>query len=328
MIHAYSLYDRWLVTDITGYLKTIEWSGDLSQCARKIEGTLAYSIFDKNQPHVQIGPGTLIWLVDDEIGEFFRGIVFDRELNSSEEVTFTAYDYLIYFLKSKGTYNFQNMLPEDIAEKVCSDAGVETGNIENTGVKVSFLSQNEAFYNIIMKAYTKVSKASNGKLQYFPRIVGEKLEIIEKGKVVPNFELRPDLNMNSCDYSDNIEDMINRVKIYDDKNNYLGVVEDAEHITEFGVLQDTYTVEEGKNPNAEANLMLKGAETETTVEAIGNMNCITGFGVRTKIFYMDVLSDAVWYIDSDNHTFDVETGKHTMELVLHSSNLMDLQEEE
>lgn len=327
MIHAYSLYDRWLVTDITGYLKTIEWSGDLSQCARKVDCTLAYSIFDKNQPHVQIGLGTLIWLVDDEIGEFFRGVVFDRELNSSEEVTFTAYDYLIYFLKSKGTYNFQNMLPENIAAKICLDAEVEAGSIESTGIKVSFLCQNESFYNVIMKAYTKASKVLNGEKQYFPRINGEKLEIIEKGQIVENFELRPDLNINNCDYSDNIEDMINRVKIYDDKNNYLGMVEDASYITEFGVLQDTYTVEEGKNPSTEANLMLKGAETETTVEAIGNMNCITGFGVKTKIFYMDVLSDSVWYIDSDSHTFDVETGKHTMQLVLHSNNKMDLQEE-
>ncbi|WP_234123445.1 XkdQ/YqbQ family protein [Clostridium hydrogenum] len=323
MIHAYSLYDRWLVTDITGYLKTIEWSGDLSQCARKIECTLAYSIFDKNQPHVQIGPGTLIWLVDDEIGEFFRGIVFDRELNSSEELSFTAYDYLIYFLQSKGTYNFQNMCPEDVARKICTDAGVAAGNLEKTGVQVNLLVQEESFYNTIMKAYKKASDNSGGQKQYFPRINGTKFEVIEKGQVIDEFELSPETDMRNAAYSDNIEAMVNRVKIYDDKNNYVGTKENSSWITTFGVFQDTYTVEEGKDPNAEANLMLHGGDSETVVEALGNMKCITGFGVKTKISYVDVLKDSVWYIDADTHTFYVASGKHTMQLTLHSTNIMD-----
>lgn len=323
MIHVYSLYDRYLVTDITSYVKTLEWSGDLSQCARKVDCTLAYSIFDKNQPHTQIGPGTLIWIIDDDIGEFFRGIVFDRELSSSEEITFTAYDYLIYFLKSKGTYNFNNIFPEDIAKKICQEAQVEIGHLEATNKNISMVSQGQSFYDIIMKAYSMTSSSA----RYFARMKGSQFEVIPKGQVVENYELRPDANTTNVNYSDNIESMVNRVKIFDDKNNYLGTSENKDWITEFGVLQDTYTVEEGKNPSSESAAMLHGVDTETTIEALGNMNCITGFAVKTKIWYMDILKEAVWYIDEDTHTFDFSTGKHTMELTLHSENTMDIEGE-
>lgn len=328
MIHVYSYYDRFLVTDITNFCKTVQWSGDKSQCARTLECTLAYSIIDKNQPHVEIGEGTLIWAIDDEVGEFFRGIVFDRELNSEQqEVKFTAYDYLKYFLKSKGTYNFQNITPEDIAKKICSDEEINIGHIESTGIRVNQINQSKAYYDIIMQAYTTAMKRTG--YQYFCRINKMSFEVIIKGQIVANYILRPDTNMVGISYKSNIDNMVNQVKIYDDKNNYVGIVQNKDWINEFGILQDIYTIEEDKNTTNEANNMLHGADSEIdTGDIIGNINCITGYGIKTEIDYLDIAKEAVWYIDTDTHTWDMGTHKHTMQLTLNCKNMMDTKEDD
>src|SRR5665648_496857 len=89
MIKLYSLYNG-AVTDITNVIKSISCSGDKAQAARKLDITLAYPIWDRNQPRTQIAPGTKVWLLLDG-KEIFRGIAWDREINSSsEELTFPA----------------------------------------------------------------------------------------------------------------------------------------------------------------------------------------------------------------------------------------------
>ena len=103
MIKLYSLYDGWLLTEITPLVKQVQWSGSITQPARKITFNMVYPITDDNQPRVQIGPGTLISIVDsDTHKEIFRGQVIDRTLDSTnQEETFTVVDYLRFFMISK-----------------------------------------------------------------------------------------------------------------------------------------------------------------------------------------------------------------------------------
>ncbi|KLU64012.1 hypothetical protein DEAC_c40060 [Desulfosporosinus acididurans] len=305
--------------------KTVQWSGDKSQVARKLDVTMAYSIFDRNQPNTQISPGTMVWVVDDVEGEIFRGIVFNRSLNSNQELTFYAYDFLIYFLKSKATYNFTNVTPEAITARVCQEADVSVGQLEPTGVHISLLASNKTLYDIIMQAYSYAS-FSTGK-QYFLLMTQDKLNMIEKGKNLIDFTLNPDVNLINSVYVDNIENMINKVKIYDSKKNFTGqVIENTEWEKFYGAIQDTYTINKEKNTQVEASMLLKGMEQEVTATALGNINVITGTAVRTKIFYVSVLVDATWYVDTDVHTWEIGTNKYTMQLTLKMQNLMDLKE--
>ena len=326
MIKLYSNYFGGS-TDITMFCKSIQWSGDKFQAARKIDVTLAYAIFDKNQPKTQIGPGTMVWLVDDVEGEIFRGIVFNRSLSSSQELKFTAYDFLIYLLKSKASYNFSNTTAEAIAAKVCEEVNVAVGALASTGVTFSLLVQNKALYEIIMEGYTYASKTT-GK-QYIPTMTGTKLNVIERGKNVIDYTLNPDINLIGSEYSDNIDNMVNKVKIYGEKSVFTGqVVENTGWQKSFGILQDTYTVQKDKDSAVEANLMLKGIEQQVSVDALGNLKVVTGNSVKTKIFYVSVLQDSVWYVDSDTHTWEIATGKHTMQLSLNFANVMDAKEGE
>lgn len=310
-------------TEITKLCKTVKWSGDKSQVARKLEVTLAYSIFDRNQPNTQVSPGTMIWLVDDVAGEIFRGIVFNRSLNSNQELTYYAYDFLIYFLKSKATYNFTNTTPEAITTRVCQDVGVSVGQLESTGMYIDLLVARKSLYDIIMQAYSYASY-STGK-QYFLRMIQDKLNMIEKGKNLIDFTLDPNVNLINSEYVDNIENMINKVKIYDSKKRFTGqVVENTEWQKFYGILEDAYTINKAKNTQVEASMLLKPMEQMVSVTVLGDTNVITGTAVKTKIFYVSVLVDATWYVDADAHTWEIGTNKYTMQLTLNLQNLMDL----
>lgn len=324
MIKVYSNYSGGS-TDITMFCKTVQWSGDKSQVARKIDVTLAYSIFDKNQPAPQISPGTMVWLVDDTKGEIFRGIVFVRSLNSNQELQFTAYDLLIYFLKSKATFNFTNTTAEAITAKVCAEVGVSVGSLEQTGVKISLLASNKTLYDIIMQAYTYASY-STGK-QYFLLMDGKSLNCIEKGQNLINYTLDPNVNLINAIYDDNIEQMVNKVKIYDSKKKFTGqVIENKDWENYYGILQDTYTINKAKNTLVEASILLKGMEQEVEATALGNVNVITGTAVKTNIFYVSVLQNATWYVDTDIHTWQIGSNEYTMKLNLKSENIMDTKE--
>ena len=313
------------IKEITDLCKSISISGDVEQVARKLELTLAYSIFDKNQTKINIPVGTKIWVILDG-KEIFRGIVWDRDVNSSsQELSITAYDYLIYLTKSKVTYNFKNISADEATRKICSELGIQVGNLATTGRYSRVLAQTPA-YDAIMEMYTQDSKMTGNK--YIAVMTGDNLNVIKKGTVIAGFSLisqadNSNNNISNLDYKNSLDSMINRVKIYDDKNNYVGEVSNTEWIKSFGVLQDNYVKEQDKNANTVATNMLKGITEDLTIEALGNWDCRTGYAVKVQISYLDTLQNKIIYIDGDTHTWEVATGKHTMSLTLNFINKMD-----
>lgn len=310
------------VSDISQLVKSKVWSGDYQQAARKLEINIIKSSTDKNIPVVNINPGNMIRFLDDNRNELFQGYVFDRDkTKSSKEIKYTIYDGLYYLVKDKGTYNFKKMTAEGITKKVASDFNIPIGNLASTGIVQSIIVQGETIYDIIMKVYTTASKHTGKK--YIPIMQNGKLNVIEKGKIVANYILSEDTNIIDATYSDNIENMVNRVKIYDDKNNYIGKVENSDWIKLYGIFQDVYTKEKGKNANTEAKAMLKDIERTASINVdMGDNTCITGNAVKVKETFTGLVG--LFYIDSDTHTF--ENGHHKMELGLSFQNMMDEKE--
>lgn len=324
MIRVISLYHGAkgdVKTDITNFCSAISLSASVSSPIRKLDVTIVYPIFDSSQPRVQIGPSNIIWVIDDGEGLIFQGIVFSRELNSNQQLSFTAYDFMIYLTKSKASYNFVNIPPEDIVKKVCSEVDIAVGDLETTGISINRIVQQESLYDIIMKCYSQASSQNNKK--YVPIMKGDKLCIIEKGQVLSAYTLNIEENVMNTSYKDNIDSMVNRVKIYDDQGNYVDVVEDSGSFKDYGILQDTYQVEQDKNSVTVASNMLHGTDRTVDIEAVGNLKCIAGYAVRTKIWYVSSLADATLYIEADNHTWNMGTGQYTMQLTLNFSNKMD-----
>lgn len=303
--------------DITEITTSIRWGGDYKQAARSIEFGIAVSANDYYLPKITIKMGDMVGLVDDEGRELFQGFVFSKEKSiNGNEMTVTAYDGLIYLLKSKGTYNFKNMTPQAITSKVCSDFGIPIGNLAS-GSPINRLFDAEAIYNIIMTAYTIESNKS-GRL-FMPRMDKGKLNVIEKGSTVTKFVLDPKTTIIDSTYGESMENSINRVKIYNENGIYISEVT-LDGIP--GVLQDIYKAEKGVNPVTAAKSLLKGIEQTAEIEAMGDVECITGNAVVIKEPYTGL--SGLFYIDTDEHTF--ANGQHTMTLGLSFKNIMDTQE--
>lgn len=183
-----------------------------------------------------------------------------------------------------------------------------------------------------MELYTQVSKQT-GK-QYYIYMSGLKVNIGELGKNASSKPIKPtsdvfhgDGNMLSFEYKDTMNNMIDRVKIYDDKNGYIGKVEISENIRTHGILQDNYVKEEDKNPYIVAKNMLRGADKEFSCTTIGNYDYRTGSAVIVKLFAISSLLNTKMYVIEDNHTWDIETGTYTTDLNLSYVNKMDAKED-
>ena len=309
------------IYDITQMVESVDWSGSTESVARTADITIINAPYDEN---ISVLPrpatGDFITLIEEK--ELFFGRVYGIEKTSEiGTVTVNCIDNLQYLLKSKWNYNFKNKTAEAIAAQVLADVQFPVHTLEPTGINIkSMLCQRETIYDIIMQAYTIAHKV-NQKL-YMCILENNILSVIEKGIIVTNYKLSEGLNITKSSFTESTESIINKVKIYDDKGNQVGEVTDEESIKQYGLFQELYTVEEGVNQNTAANLMLTQPEQTLSVEAIGDMNCLSGYGVTVEDSVTGM--KGLYWIKSDKHSF--KDGVHTMELELSFKNLMNEKE--
>ena len=248
----------------------------------------------------------------------FKGFVFlNSKSGQNSTVNVVAYDHLIYAIKNRGVYNFKKKTAEEITRTICNDFSIPIGNIAKTGIKQDIKANNKYIYDIFMSAYTGASKQNNKK--YMAKIMDGKLDVIEIGSIMSTFMLSDESNIMDSGYTESIENMVNRVRIYDGKGNAIGVVENAEWIKKYGVLQNIYTKEKDKSANTVAKSMLVDVQKTVHVTALGYVDCVTGNGVQLKDSTSGLTG--VFYIDSDTHTWS--NGQHIMKLNLNFKNIMD-----
>ncbi len=313
---------KWNDTNITDFIPTVNWGGSDGQAARTLEITTLNSPNDNSIDDLKIRLGDRMKLYNDNNKLLIDAMVYYRERNSETgTVTYSGYDELNHFLRGNVTKNFKNVTPEKITEMLCNELKVEMGSIEKTGINIkSLLIDSESAYDAIMKAYTKAYRA-NGK-KYMPIMNGKKLYIIEKGAFIADFVLSDGVNITSSTYSESLEQMVNRVKIYDDNGKIIGEVKNDGWINSYGIFQEVYTKEEGINATIAANKLLTGIDKSASIEALGNTDCISGYGIKIKDKITGLTG--VFWIESDTHTW--ENGIHTMSLDLQFKNIMDIKE--
>lgn len=298
--------------DITEYVSTMSWGGSKSEVARKLELTIVNAPLDKNIAPITIGLADPVYLFEDDgATELFRGFVTEREASSVQGiVTYVAYDLLFYTLKSTATYNFSSKTAETIAKMVCDDIKIPVGSLANTGITQKLIVQNVSIYEIIMRAYTQAYEQSG--ISY--RVTAKKgyLTVEEMGKVACEIEITEDSNITSSNYKETLTNMVNKVRIYDGEGNPAGVVQNDADIKKYGIFQQVYTKEEGKDPNTTAKSMFVGVEKTFTLECVNFNGAVTGAGAVVKDSSTG-LSSEVW-IDADTHTY--QNGVETMSLTV------------
>lgn len=316
----------WEGNDITGYITQVAWSGSAKQAARSVAFSTAYSPDDKNVTVLDIKVGDKIVFYPgypDDQKTNFSGIVTERERKSeSGTLSYTATDGMMHLLRSNGTYTFKNKTPEKITSMLAKDIKIPVGDLAKTKINISkiFFSQ-RSYYEMIMAVYTKAHQKN--KKVYIAQMNGSKLEVIEKGKVIPDFQLIQGEYIINSSFSENLDSMVNRVYIYNSDNKKIGSVSNADWISKYGVFQNAISVDSGSG-KTEAKNELSGVDQQASLSAIGDIRCVSGKGIKIKDSRTGLVG--VFWIENDTHTW--ENGAYTMELELAFKNVMDEQEED
>lgn len=286
--------------DVTHMVSEITWSGSQDEVARKLELNFLYPLHDHYAPKVYPNIGEQLFLYDDNHIELFQGRVFYNErLGEQGTIQITAYDDAIRLAKSKGTYNFKGKTSEAITKIVCNDLGVGIGYLAQTGIPQKMLCNGEGMYEIISNAYEGASKQN--KKKYSIEMRQGKLCVDEVGKEILPHTITSNTNIIESSYSENAEGVINRVKIYDEKDQYIGVVEDKEFIDLVGIFQDVYTKEQDKQAGTVASNMLRGIEQSIELTTLGNTSYVSGKLVNIEDSATKQLG--LFFIVSDGHSW-------------------------
>ena len=161
------------------------------------------------------------------------------------------------------------------------------------------------------------------KKKYIAQMNGDKLEVIQKGKVIPNFHIRQGERITESSYTEDLDSMVNRVYIYDSNNNKIGSVSNSNWIKKYGIFQNAISVDSG-NGKTEAKAELQGINKTANLTMIGDYRCISGLGVIIEDSRTG-LKGKFW-IENDSHEWN--GGVYTTTLELAFKNVMDIQEED
>ena len=315
--------DTDVIYNITNACSKITWKGSASEAARCVDFDYINAPYDNTVNIPSIATGEYISLEDTKEGEVFFGQIFAIERSSQTgTITFTAYDMMKHLLESTGQYNFKNLTAEAITSQVCADIQVPVRHLYTTGVNIaSMICDKMRMYDIIMAAYTKAHKVTNDK--YFAMIYKRGLGVYKSEWIVKNLTLSEDSNIFASSITESMDEIKNKVLIFDDKGKQIGEVKDDNSLKKFGVFQEIYSKEEGIDGTTAAKSLLRVTPLQSIkISAIGDINCMSCYFVEVRDKATG-LSGKYW-ISSDSHIF--ENGTYKMDLELRFDSLMDTKE--
>lgn len=321
MIIKWTKKSTGITYNITKAVGTVTWSGSVTQAARQASITVLNAPNDPNIKKIKLNlaVGDVIALYEDSVNIFYGEIQTSEKKSEIGTITYNATDLLGHLLRIMHKGKYKNKTAENITQIVCKKYGIKTDTIAKTKKAIKkIIIDGSSIYDTIMFAYTKAEKSTGKK--YMCYMKGKKLCTKVKGTVVSGYSLDENKNIVSSSYEETIENVVNQVKIYNDKGKQIGVVKNEGHIKRYGLYQEIYTKEEGINAKTAAKNMLTGVEKKVNAEIIdGNVKCTAGAGI--KVHDKATGLDGLFWIDSDTHTW--EGGRHTMSLELNFKNIMD-----
>ena len=305
-------------SDATPLVQSLTWSGGYNQCARTLEFDLVTSSVDKRLPAINAELGNRVQLyIDGSLR--FDGFIFSRRFDGKNTKSLTCADRGFYLNRNEASYKFRSMTPEAITAMICTDFGIEAGNIAKTGVTISRNFPGTRLYSIIQTAYTLASLETGKK--YMLRFRGAALDVIAKEPDSSTPVLKPGANLLSVSVTETLETMINRVVITDENDNQVAIREDANAIKLYGLPQTVLRRQEGEDTGAKAQKLIddNGLVQKITVTNLGDPSLISGNCVVLQEPITGLYG--LFWIDSDTHTW--RNGVYQNKLVLNFRNIMD-----
>ena len=316
MTESFSLLDVTTGVDLTPWIISYEWSGDLEQAGRKLNFKIAYTTKDQawTNPTVNLGDEIMLYCIAPTAGgqfDLFHGKIFMQSRESSSyEMEFVAYDKLIYLGKSKYTLKFSKAPVKDVLSTVASKAGLTLGRVaDDLTYTVDFVADGMTGTEIIKKALFQGRKKS-GKSYHIYLDAQDKLNVVRADTIIQGYAITDMTNLTTASHSASIEDMVNRVEITDKDGHVIGAVTNSNDVKAYGTIQGVYKVDNKQDTQASAKALLKSVSEHSEVEALGNIQCIAGYAVEIQ----EEQLKGNFLIVSDSHT--IENNRHMMKLTL------------
>ena len=314
-------------TDLSAYVLSYTWSGDVEQAGRKLEFDIAYTTKDKDWTNVvlELGDEVCFSYTDDVTQEtfpVFQGRIFSRSRDSeSYTMRFVAFDNIIYLAKSRITRKYANVTVADAIRQTIHDFTIEAGTMPDLSVVCSFIADDISATDAIKQALSYQS-AQDGKGYHIYMTDGKLNVVCTNDQVVEKFLISDETNLTGASVSESIEDMVSKVVVVDSAGQTKGEMPNTTDIEKFGTIQAICKADPKQDDASQARAMLKTVAHDMSVKALGHIQCIAGFSV-------DIQEEQLkgrFFIKSDSHR--IEGNKHTMDLHLVFNKLLDEQKRE
>lgn len=255
--------------------------------------------------------------------QVFFGYVFSKSRQKEHHIEVTAYDQMRY-LKNKFTYVFVNKTATEIIQMVCSDFGIQTGAMEDTGYKIpSLIEENKSLFDIILDALDE-TLANTGQLYVMYDNFGS-IELKNLANMTTDVLIDQDTAEN-FDYKSSIdEETYNKIVLYyvdEETNDRIPfVARDEGNIEQWGLLQyfEEVKVESIGQSKADALLQLYNKKTRSLKinKAFGNTKVRAGSLVVVQLGLGDIDVNNYLLIEKATHTFDHD--HYTMDLTMNGN---------
>ncbi|MCA1294576.1 hypothetical protein LBW89_16245 [Paenibacillus sp. alder61] len=304
-------------------VKSINWSGDIKQAARKLVVEVS-NTGDLRDLYMMFEKGAELRLILDEKRELFRGVLFADQINSKGQMTLTAYDENIYLTKNKDTKIFRNQSASAIVKRLCHEFSIPMGEIQDTGYVIpKLVFREKTLFEMMVTALTETQK-QNG--QYFWITSREgKLQLLARKEQKGKWVLENGVNLLDATYSQSIEETRTQIKVIGgdvEKKAIMASAKDGELIRRFGIMQHVEKPEKDMTQSQmeqRAKQLLEDLATiedQARIECLGIPDVVSGSCVYVKEAVTGILGG--YYISADEHRF--ENGSHTMSLTLSATD--------
>lgn len=253
--------------DITSIVGQITWDSNLSLTSA-LEMDILWNDTKSLWPKNPCDLGDVVLLFEDG-KEIYRGVVATEVRSGRDAIKYTVFDYAWYLGKSKSVYQFKTIASNAIL-KILKDFGMLVGNVPTMSTIIDEIYMEKSPAEIIEDIYKrherKTGKRYNVEMRQGQIYFEEIKDLVIKG----TFRLAPNLPVNDvfdnplgADRSRTIDSMRNRVKILiersdDEKNKgkaqyeVVATAQDQSSILKFGLLEDTYKIDEEDASKAKA----------------------------------------------------------------------------
>lgn len=292
----------------------VEWSGGIHGTSRRL--VCKTPMAEKVKAEV----GDNIEFAFEGSDTLFTGRIFKIEKSASgENINITGYDNSIYLNKNKFVKNYFNRSPSEIVKELCAELQLPVGTLPPDKVKCTFPAISKSAYEIILIAYT-IQHRKDGKIYSIVSRDG-KIEVVEQGTAL-DVNLDGEKDLTDVKYIQSIENMVNQVVVYKTekkKNQIIDKVENAEDKKKYGIFQNVIEYNKDMNNIFNARDMLKGLESEAPIDAIGDIDVVSGFNIGITENKTGLVGN--FLVGEDSHRFT--NGEHKMHLGLKFENVMD-----